>query len=178
MKTLLLFATFAMLLCGSSQAQNTEKAVASLFRLQDYGKKTLSGEYLSSKLFTAAHNVYPIGSIVEVSDPKSGRSVTVRIIEGATASPSHDIELSHSAGQNLGMISGNVREVTVKVLSKGFSKSDSLKTALKAIEIPTLVARKYYGFFIDENSGKLYELKPEIFTRASEKLRLRCRDLK
>jgi rare lipoprotein A len=108
---------------------------ATVFSIKKYGKKTRSGEYLSSRYLVGSHAVLPVGSIVEVEDPQSKRSVTIRLNDEGTSNPSHSLELSHSAAQALGMTSGQVRHVKMRVMVWGnqiSERQESLPNTPKA----------------------------------------------
>ena len=43
------------------------------------GRKTSSGEFFSQKKYTAAHNTLPFGTLLLVSNQKSGKQVIVKV---------------------------------------------------------------------------------------------------
>jgi|SRR5690349_3176707 rare lipoprotein A len=65
---------------------------------------------------TAAHRTLPFGTRVRVSDPKTGRSVTVTINDRGPFGKHRVLDLSPSAARALGMISRGVIYVTAEVL--------------------------------------------------------------
>jgi expansin (peptidoglycan-binding protein) len=65
---------------------------------------------------TAAHRTLPFGTRVRVSDPKSGRSVTVTINDRGPFGKHRVLDLSPSAARALGMISRGVIFVKAEVL--------------------------------------------------------------
>jgi rare lipoprotein A len=65
---------------------------------------------------TAAHRTLPFGTRVRVSDPKSGRSVTVTINDRGPFGKRRVLDVSPSAARALGMISRGVIVVRAEVL--------------------------------------------------------------
>jgi rare lipoprotein A len=65
---------------------------------------------------TAAHKTLPFGTRLRVSDPKTGRSVTVTINDRGPFGKRRVLDLSPSAARALGMISRGVIFVKAEVL--------------------------------------------------------------
>lgn len=65
---------------------------------------------------TAAHRTLPFGTRVRVTDPKSGRNVTVTINDRGPFGKHRILDLSPSAARALGMISRGVIFVKAEVL--------------------------------------------------------------
>jgi rare lipoprotein A len=65
---------------------------------------------------TAAHRTLPFGTRVRVSDPKSGRNVTVTINDRGPFGKHRILDLSPSAARALGMITRGVIFVKAEVL--------------------------------------------------------------
>jgi rare lipoprotein A len=65
---------------------------------------------------TAAHRTLPFGTRVRVSDPKTGRSVTVTINDRGPFGKRRVLDLSPNAARALGMISRGVIYVKAEVL--------------------------------------------------------------
>ena len=65
---------------------------------------------------TAAHRTLPFGTRVRVTDPKSGRSVTVTVSDRGPFGKHRVLDLSPSAARTLGMISRGVIFVQAEVL--------------------------------------------------------------
>jgi rare lipoprotein A len=65
---------------------------------------------------TAAHRTLPFGTRVRVTDPKSGRNVTVTINDRGPFGKHRVLDLSPSAARALGMISRGVIYVKAEVL--------------------------------------------------------------
>jgi expansin (peptidoglycan-binding protein) len=65
---------------------------------------------------TAAHRTLPFGTRVRVTDPKSGRTVTVTINDRGPFGRHRVLDLSPSAARTLGMMSRGVIFVQAEVL--------------------------------------------------------------
>jgi rare lipoprotein A (peptidoglycan hydrolase) len=65
---------------------------------------------------TAAHRTLPFGTRVRVTDPKSGRSVTVTVNDRGPFGKRRVLDLSPSAARALGMMSRGVIFVQAEVL--------------------------------------------------------------
>ena len=67
------------------------------------GKRTASGEVFNPNGLTAAHRSLPFGTCLRVSNPKSGRSVSVRINDRGPFTKGVSLDLSHGAARAIGM---------------------------------------------------------------------------
>ena len=65
---------------------------------------------------TAAHKTLPFGTRVRISDPKTGRSVTVTINDRGPFGKHRVLDVSPSAARVLGMVSRGVILVRAEVL--------------------------------------------------------------
>ena len=65
---------------------------------------------------TAAHKTLPFGTRVRISDPKTGRSVTMTINDRGPFGKHRVLDVSPSAARALGMVSRGVILVRAEVL--------------------------------------------------------------
>ena len=98
-------------------AQDAEIVEASYYGAEFAGRPTASGQIFDPSLMTAAHGTLPLGSLVEVTDAHSGRSVTVRINDRGPFHGDRAIDLSQAAAERIGMIASGTSEVTLRLLS-------------------------------------------------------------
>lgn len=68
-----------------------------------HGRKTASGEVFNQNALTAAHRYLPFGTRVKVVDPKTGRSVVVRINDRGPFAHGRVIDLSKASAEALGI---------------------------------------------------------------------------
>lgn len=121
----------ACLLCTTvcevalGQANRTMKAT--FFGEGLAGEKTASGERFDPKEYVAAHRELPFGTRVKVTNPETGKSVEVRVIDRGPKDKDRDIDISKSAAKALGMKEDGVQEVWVDKIEeapKGASKDN------------------------------------------------------
>jgi rare lipoprotein A len=102
-KTVVALVACALLLgvTGSTLARNgTQCGGASWYSLP--GQRTASGQTMNPAAMTAAHRSLPFGSIVNVVDQRTGRSVQVTINDRGPFIKGRIIDLSRKAATQLG----------------------------------------------------------------------------
>ena len=77
---------------------------ASFYGRRFHGRRTANGERFDMNALTAAHRTLPFGSMVRVTNPSNGRSVTVRINDRGPFSRGRVIDVSRAAAKELGLI--------------------------------------------------------------------------
>jgi rare lipoprotein A len=82
-----------------------------------HGRKTANGETYDMNAMTAAHKEYPFGTLLRVTYPKTGRSVTVRINDRGPFVMGRQLDLSYAAARQLGMLPEGVGRVRVEVVA-------------------------------------------------------------
>jgi rare lipoprotein A len=65
---------------------------------------------------TAAHRSLPFGTLVRVTDPRTGKSVVVRITDRGPTLRSRVLDLSAAAARSLGITDRGVTEIRAEVL--------------------------------------------------------------
>jgi len=80
-----------------------EVGVASWYGTRLNGHLTASGERLDRQRLTAAHRTLPFGTMLEVTNPKNGRKVLVRVNDRGPLKKSRIIDLTPAAAAVLGM---------------------------------------------------------------------------
>lgn len=102
------------------RAANSEMqtGIASWYSPKFHGGSTASGESYDMNMFTAAHRTLPLGTVVKVTDEKSGDSVVVCINDRGPFIRGRVIDLSFAAAEQLGMNDGRgITPVAVEVVS-------------------------------------------------------------
>ena len=79
------------------------ETVATWYGQEHAGKRTASGEVFNPNGLTAAHRSLPFGTCLRVSNPKSGRSVSVLINDRGRFTKGVSLDLSHGAARAIGM---------------------------------------------------------------------------
>ena len=79
--------------------------VASYYGKRFHGRRTASGERFDMNGYTAAHKTLPFGSRVQVTNPRTGKTVIVRINDRGPFTPGRTIDLSRAAAEQIGIVS-------------------------------------------------------------------------
>ena len=77
---------------------------ASYYGAKFHGRRTASGEKFDMHAMTAAHRTLPFGTLVEVTNPLNGKSVTVRINDRGPFHGNRILDVSRAAATKLGLI--------------------------------------------------------------------------
>ncbi len=90
-----------------------------------HGKKTANGEIYNQNELTAAHRTLPLGTEVEVTNVKNGKSVEVEINDRGPYVRGRVIDLSRAAAIELGMKERGLAVVQIEAesLPKGKGRS-------------------------------------------------------
>ena len=89
---------------------------ASYYGRKFHGRRTASGEIFDMGAMTAAHRTLPFGSLVRVTNPANGRSVTVRINDRGPFSRGRVIDVSRAAAEELGLITRGHATVALELI--------------------------------------------------------------
>lgn len=82
------------------------------------GKRTASGEPLNPTALTAAHPTLPLGTVLEVKNPKSGKRVRVRVNDRGPFVRGRGLDLTPAAANKIGLKKEGVANVEVNVVEK------------------------------------------------------------
>ena len=91
--------------------------VASYYGRRFHGRRTASGERFDMNAMTAAHRTLPFGSMVEVTNPRTGKTVTVRINDRGPFHGGRVIDVSRAAATELGLIQRGQDTVELALLA-------------------------------------------------------------
>jgi len=84
-----------------------------------HGRPTASGETFNMYGETAAHKELPLGTIINVTYLKTGKSVVVKVNDRGPFIPGRDLDLSYGAAKKIGLLSEGVGKVKITVLKWG-----------------------------------------------------------
>ncbi len=90
--------------------------VVSYYGRQFHGRPTASGERFDMNAMTAAHKTLPFGSVVRLTNPGNGRSVTVRINDRGPFVRGRTIDVSRAAAEKLGIVGRGHGTVEIDVI--------------------------------------------------------------
>lgn len=99
---------------ASLEAQTLQRGKASFYSKRATGSRTSSGERLHHDSLTCAHRTHPYGSMLKVTNPSTGKSVIVRVIDRGPFKRGRIIDLSWAAAKEIGMLSQGIATVIVE----------------------------------------------------------------
>jgi rare lipoprotein A len=95
--------TATILLLLSTPAMAGQSMRATWYGNEHAGNRTASGEVFNPNGLTAAHRTLPFGTCLRVANPKTGRSVAVRVNDRGPFTKGVSLDLSHGAARAIGM---------------------------------------------------------------------------
>ncbi len=94
-----------------------QTGIASYYAKKFNGRRTASGERYSGRKLTAAHRTLPFGTLVRVTDAKTGKWLVVRINDRGPFNRKRIIDLSYEAARQLGLTKGaGLLKVRIRVV--------------------------------------------------------------
>jgi rare lipoprotein A len=103
---------------GPSILRSLGTGVASYYGRRFHGRLTANGERFDMSAMTAAHKTLPFGSLVRVTNPRNGKSVTVRINDRGPFTRGRTIDLSRAAAREIGLVSRGHGTVEMELLAR------------------------------------------------------------
>lgn len=110
---------------GVPKTPYKEIGIASWYGPGFQGKETASGSTFDSNKMTAAHRTLPLGTKVEVVNPKNDKKVEVKITDRGPYVKGRAIDLSRAAAKKLGIVKKGTAKV--KIVIKHKKKKSSKK---------------------------------------------------
>jgi rare lipoprotein A len=98
-------------------AHDVEVVEASYYGDDFAGRPTANGEIFDPSLLTAAHRTLPFGTLVQVTEALSGKSVIVRINDRGPFHGDRAIDLSEAAAAQIGMLASGTGKVALRILA-------------------------------------------------------------
>lgn len=95
---------------------DTEFGKASWYGPPYHNRRGSNGEVYNMHAMTAAHRTYPLGSIVRVTNVKTGSAALVRITDRGPFIPGRVVDLSLAAAQKVGVWKPGIAEVKVELM--------------------------------------------------------------
>ena len=124
----------------------TETGMASWYGPPYHNRRGSNGEVYNMHAMTAAHRTYPLGSIVRVTNLKTGHSALVRITDRGPFIPGRVLDLSLAAARKLDVYQPGVAQVKVELMQSGASAGSPGKWAVQIGGFPhEPAARKLEG---------------------------------
>ena len=101
---------------ADAQPLATETGLASWYGPPYHNRRGSNGEVYNMHAMTAAHRTYPLGSIVRVTNVKTGPAALVRITDRGPFIPGRVVDLSLAAAHKLDVWKPGVAQVKVELM--------------------------------------------------------------
>jgi rare lipoprotein A len=92
--------------------------VASWYGQSFDGRKTASGQVYDMFAATAAHTWLPFGSLLRLTNPKTGHSQVVRINDRGPFSGDRELDVSFTVASRLGLLDCGVARLRIELLQE------------------------------------------------------------
>lgn len=101
---------------GTPAALAAESGKVAWYGNKFAGRKTASGERFNPEAMTMAHKTLPFGTRVKVTNPKNGKSVTLRVNDRGPTQADRVGDVSLAAARKLGMVKAGVIDAELAVV--------------------------------------------------------------
>lgn len=119
-KTLIFVGLFTCLSAIPAAAEET--GIAAYYSDVFQGRTTACGDRYDKNALTAAHNTYPCGSQLRVTNLANNRSVDVQVNDRGPTTPGRIIDLSRRAAEQLGFVKEGLANVKVEAIESSSSQ--------------------------------------------------------
>jgi rare lipoprotein A len=109
----------------------TETGLASWYGPPYHNRVGSNGEVYNMNAMTAAHRTFPLGSIVRVTNVKTGHSALVRITDRGPFIPGRIVDLSLAAARKIDVYQPGVAQVKVELLEASSAVDSGGKWAVQ-----------------------------------------------
>jgi rare lipoprotein A len=109
----------------------TETGLASWYGPPYHNRRGSNGEIYNMHAMTAAHRTYPLGSIVRVTNVKTGATALVRITDRGPFIPGRVVDLSLAAAKKVDVWKPGVAQVKVELMQSAASPDSAGKWAVQ-----------------------------------------------
>jgi rare lipoprotein A len=119
-----------------AQPLETQTGLASWYGPPYHNRRGSNGEIYNMHAMTAAHRTFPLGSIVRVTNIKTGSTAAVRITDRGPFIPGRIIDLSLAAARKVDLVQAGVAQVKVELMASGGSTASTGKWAVQIGGMP------------------------------------------
>ena len=113
---IMMISTLGLYSFNKYNAEDAKTSFASFYHDKFNGRKTASGEIFSNRKLTAAHRTLPFGTIVQVTNLRTGKSVEVRINDRGPFHSSRALDLSKAAFDSIGNTARGIMPVEYEIV--------------------------------------------------------------
>jgi len=114
----------------------TQTGLASWYGPPYHNRRGSNGEVYNMHAMTAAHRTFPLGSIVRVTNVKTGSAALVRITDRGPFIPGRIVDLSLAAARKVDVWQPGIAEVKVELMESGAEAASSGKWAVQIGGMP------------------------------------------
>ena len=152
---------------GDLAGEGVERGLASWYGADFAGLPTASGEIFEPGRVSAAHRALPLGTVVDVTNEKNGRTVRVRINDRGPFIAGRIVDLSKAAAEEIGSVVDGVVPVTLTVVSLGSGRrTGPARTEAGDETAATSWAVQAGAFASGENAARLKDRLAERYPKA------------
>lgn len=130
-----------------------ETGYASWYGGKFQGRQTASGEIFDTNKLTAAHKTLPFGTVVEVTNLDTGKSVQVRINDRGPFVEGRIIDLSRAAAAEIGMMGTGIAPVKVQII-KDAAEAEKMQQGSRGPSV-SYYSIQIASFSAEENARRL-----------------------
>ncbi len=95
------------------------KGKVTTYLTEAYGDTTTSGEILNAKTFTASHEYFPLGTVINIVNLKNKKSIQVIINDNEISDDDLMLEFTHAVAQSLGIRDQETIDAKISVITWG-----------------------------------------------------------
>lgn len=92
------------------------EGISSWYGPRFHGRETASGEVFDMYSLTAAHRTLPLGALIRLVNPKTGRSRVVRINDRGPIIQGREIDVSYEVARSLGFEEQGLARLRIELL--------------------------------------------------------------
>ncbi len=97
-------------------AMHSWEGVTSWYGPRFHGRLTANGEIYDMYAPTAAHVTLPLGSLIRVTNPRTGKSKVVRVNDRGPYIEGRELDLSYQTARELDLVKKGVARVRIELL--------------------------------------------------------------
>ncbi|MFI5119560.1 MAG: septal ring lytic transglycosylase RlpA family protein [Thermoanaerobaculia bacterium] len=120
----------------TAEATGAERGLASWYGKEFDGLPTASGETFRPEKISAAHRTLPLGTVVDVTNEKNGKTVRVRINDRGPFVAGRILDLSRAAAHEIASVGDGVVPVMLRIVTLG----DNFRVRAGSDEPPPVTA--------------------------------------
>jgi len=143
MRILLLLVLIGIGSTFSAEAQLADTEMGPFYGTASYyankfqGRRTANGEKFHQDSLTAAHNSFPFGSLVKVTNRSNGKWLVVRINDRMSPKARHLIDLTRSGAKSLDFIQQGYTSVSLELIPTLPVVEEMIQLEADSLPLPT-----------------------------------------